>query len=263
MSIEDVVLVATVREDICNHGSRAEIPVLIEATQARIAHAAGDDTSPPSSKSRPSEKEEPSSTEVVTAGPGAEGDSDSGSKTVATTLSEEDDKREGYEHVVSPSVAWLSNGAQVIDMILVKKAEAAVSSAGENNKQEVEQQIQKANSENNPSDRVEEVASKTGDETSEKGSKAIESPGETRYDVGADKVKSETASGEVASIAAALTEEPEVQEQTETQGSASEAAARPAGPPRPAPVAEAANRATPLYWRRLTSRYMTTSPMPS
>jgi hypothetical protein len=103
MSIEDVVLVATVREDICNHGSRAEIPLLIEATQARIAHAVGDDTLQVISKRIGSEKEEPGSTEVVTAAP-AEGDSDSGSKTAANTSSEEDDKREGDEQVVSVSV---------------------------------------------------------------------------------------------------------------------------------------------------------------
>jgi hypothetical protein len=118
MSIEDVVLVATVREDISNHGSRAEIPLLIETTQARIAHAAGDDTSPASSKGRPSEKEESRSTEVVTAAPGAEGDSDSGSKTAATTSSEDDDKREEDKQVVSHSAVWYVNGAQVIDMVL-------------------------------------------------------------------------------------------------------------------------------------------------
>jgi hypothetical protein len=121
MSIEDVVLVATVREDICNHGSRAEIPLLIEATQARIAHAVVDDTPPAISKHIAFEKEEPVSTEVVTAAPGAEGDSDSGSKTAATTSSEEDDKREGDEQVVSPSAVWLVNAVQVIDMVLVNE----------------------------------------------------------------------------------------------------------------------------------------------
>lgn len=120
MSIEDVVLVATVREDICNHGTRAEIPLLIEATQARIAHAVGDDTPPVISKHIVSEKEEPSSTEVVTGAP-AEGESDSGSKTAANTSSEEDDKREGDEQVVSLSAAWLVNAVQVIGMVLVHK----------------------------------------------------------------------------------------------------------------------------------------------
>ena len=103
MSIEDVVLVATVREDICNHSSRAEIPVLIEATQARIAHAAGDGTSPASSKSMPSEKEEPGSTEVVTVSPAV---TDSGSKTAATTSSKEDDKRKDNEHAVSQNLVY-------------------------------------------------------------------------------------------------------------------------------------------------------------
>lgn len=116
--------------------------------------------------------------------------------------------------------------------------------------------------ENNPGDRAEEVPPKAGDEILEKGSKAIESPGETRSDVGADEVKSETASGEVARITSALTEEPQAQEQTEREGSADDAAAARPANPQPAPVAEAAPRATPLYWRRLTSRYMTTSPMP-
>ncbi len=40
MRIEDVVLVATVREDIRNDGSKTEIPLRIEATQARIAQNA-------------------------------------------------------------------------------------------------------------------------------------------------------------------------------------------------------------------------------
>jgi len=110
MSIEDVVLVATVREDICNHGSRAEVPLLIETTQARIAHAAGDDIPPASSNNKASEKD-PDSTEVVAAGPGPEGGSDSGSKTVATAPSVEDDKREDDEHSVSPSTA-LSMGCK-------------------------------------------------------------------------------------------------------------------------------------------------------
>jgi len=102
MSIEDVVLVATVREDICNHGSRAEVPLLIETTQARIAHAAGDDIPPASSNNKAFEKE-PDSTEVVVAGPGPEGGSESGSKTAATAPSEENDKRDGDEQSVSPS----------------------------------------------------------------------------------------------------------------------------------------------------------------
>jgi len=105
MSIEDVVLVATVREDICHHGSRAEIPLLIETTQARIAHAVVEDIPLVSSKSGAAEKE-PDSTEAVTAAPEAEGDSDSSSKTAATTLTE-DDKREGNEHSVSPSTVCL------------------------------------------------------------------------------------------------------------------------------------------------------------
>lgn len=105
MSIEDVVLVATVREDICHNGSRAEIPLLIETTQARIAHAVVEGIPLVSSNIRVAEKE-PDSREAVTAAPGAEGDSDSSSKTAATTLNE-DDKREGYEPLVSPCTAYL------------------------------------------------------------------------------------------------------------------------------------------------------------
>jgi hypothetical protein len=109
MSIEDVVLVATVREDICNHGSRAEIPVLIEATQARIAHAAGEDVSQAFSKITAPRKE-PDSTEVPTAAQGPEGDGDNSSKTAATTSFVEDDKHEDNENSVSPSMVWLVNG---------------------------------------------------------------------------------------------------------------------------------------------------------
>jgi hypothetical protein len=146
------------------------------------------------------------------------------------------------------------------------KVGAVVTSTGEDNKKDVEPQIQNVKSENNPGDRVEEIAPKAGDETSEKGSKAMESSGEARDDVGADKVKSETASGEVAHIAAALTEEPEAQDQTVGRSS-DDAAARPANP-QPTPAAaesqpQAAARANSLYWRRLTARYMTTSPMPT
>ena len=104
MSIEDVVLVATVREDIRNNGSQTEIPRRIEATQARIAQATGDDIAPASLNSGLVVKK-PVLVEAVTAGPGAEGDSDNGSRTAATSP-EEDDKRGGD---VSPNVVWLYN----------------------------------------------------------------------------------------------------------------------------------------------------------
>ncbi len=127
---------------------------------------------------------------------------------------------------------------------------------GENNKQEVEQQVQKATTENNPGERVEANPSGLGDETSEKGPKKTESSGETTNDSTADKVKSEADTSEVARIATTLTEEPEAQEQTATQGRADEVAEPPVTS-RSTAVAEPQPpvRATPLYWRRLTARY--------
>src|SRR6267154_50038 len=103
MRIEDVVLVATVREDIRNDGSKTEIPIRIEATQAKIAQNSGDVIGPASLKSVAVPKE-PVLVEAVNAGPGAEGDSDNGSKTVATSPEEDNsDKRGSDEHLVSPS----------------------------------------------------------------------------------------------------------------------------------------------------------------
>jgi len=127
---------------------------------------------------------------------------------------------------------------------------------GENSKQEVEQQVQKATTENNPGERVEANPSGLGDETSEKGPKKTESSGETTNDITANKVKSEAATSEVARIASTLTEEPEAQEQTATQGRTDEVAEPPVTS-RPTAVAEPQPpvRATPLYWRRLTARY--------
>ncbi|KAF8483730.1 hypothetical protein DFH94DRAFT_625730 [Russula ochroleuca] len=105
MNIEDVVLVATVREEIRNDSSQTEIPLRIKATQARITQGAGDDIGPASLKSETVVKK-PVLVEAVTAGPVAEGDSDNSSKTAATSP-EEDDKRGGDERLVSPSAVWL------------------------------------------------------------------------------------------------------------------------------------------------------------
>jgi hypothetical protein len=108
MRIEDVVLVATVREDIRNDSSKTEISHRIEATQARIAQTAGDIIGLTSLKSV-AVPEEPVLAEAVNAGPGAEGDSDNGSKTVATSPEEDDsDKRGSDEHLVSPSAVLAS-----------------------------------------------------------------------------------------------------------------------------------------------------------
>lgn len=132
-------------------------------------------------------------------------------------------------------------------------------SLGETNKQEVEQQVQEATSENRSGDdRVEEDRSESRDGSSEKEPKKTE---ETP-----DKVKTETTSSEAPRIANALTEEPEAEEQTKgpERAAANEAPVPPAAP-QTAPVApepQAAARPTPLYWRRLTSRYMSVGPGP-
>jgi len=252
MRIEDVVLVATVREDIHNGGSKTEIPLRIEATQAKIAQTGGDVIKPASLKSVALPKE-PILAEVVNAGPEAEGDSDNGSKTVATSPEEDNsDKRGSDEQLTQPP-----------------KAGASEVSLGESSKQEVEQQAQVATSENMSGDRVEHP-SELKDGTSEKESKKTEETREAGADLGADKVKAETAPSDAPRIANALTEEPEAQEQEQERTKKPERADN-------ASVASAANsrtslvsqepqppaRATPLYWRRLTARYMSVGPQPS
>ena len=111
MSIEDVVLVATVREEVRNDSSKTEIPLRIKATQARIAQGAGDDIGLAGLKSETVAKK-PVLVEAVTAGPVAEGDSENSSKTAATTP-EDDDNRGGDERLVSPSAVWLSIKAKI------------------------------------------------------------------------------------------------------------------------------------------------------
>ena len=107
MSVEDIVLVATVREDIRNDASQTEIPLRIEAAKARISQHTGEDIGWASLKSRVVAKE-PDVVEPVTPGPGAEADSDNSSKSAATLL-EEDDKRGGDEHLVGPTVQMMSS----------------------------------------------------------------------------------------------------------------------------------------------------------
>jgi hypothetical protein len=269
MRIEDVVLVATVREDIRDDGSKTEIPLRIEATQAKIAQTAGDVIGPAGLKSVAVPKE-PVLVEAVNASPGAEGDSDNGSKTVATSPEEDNsDKRGGDEHLVSPSAVLASSEIQGIDKTQPPKAGASVVSLGEKNKQEVEQQVQEATSENTSGDRVDEDRpSESKDGTSKESKKTEEETRETGADLGADKVKAETTSNDAPRIANALTEEPEAQEESKKPERADEASAAPAVS-RTASVASAAQepqppaRATPLYWRRLTSRYMSVGPQPS
>ena len=139
----------------------------------------------------------------------------------------------------------------MIDKGLLTKAGDSVSSVGEDNKQEVEQQVQTATTETNPGVRVE------AEPTLEKGPRKTESSSEPRGDTDADKVKSEADSSEGARIAGTLTEEPEAQEQTAGQGRTDEDAKPPANPDS-MPERQSSLRATPMYWRRFTTRYMTT-----
>lgn len=143
----------------------------------------------------------------------------------------------------------------------------------ENNKQEVEQQTQEATSETNRSgERVEgdpSVQEATG-ESSEKEPKQAEETRETKVDSEADKVKTETAPREAPSIAATFTAEPEEQEPTkkpERTERADQVPAPPAAVSRSASIASEAQPqarpTTPLYWRRLTARYMSVGPQPS
>jgi hypothetical protein len=146
----------------------------------------------------------------------------------------------------------------------------------ENNKQEFEQQIQEATSEANRSgERVEgdpSVQEATG-ESSEKEPKQTEETRETKVDSEAGKVKTETAPNEVPSIAATFTAEPEEQEQTKKPERAERAERADQVPAPPAAISRTASVAseaqpqarptTPLYWRRLTARYMSVGPQPS
>jgi len=194
---------------------------------------------------------EPVFVEVVSAqaGPGAEEDSDNGSKTVATSPEKENSEERGGDEHLPP------------------KAGASVVSLGESSKQEAEQQIREATSENGTGDRVEEDRpSESKDETSEKGSKMTEEETpETGADLVADKVKTETAPSEAPHIANTLTEEPEAQEQTKKPERVNEVSA-PSAPSRTSSISQEPQppaRAAPLYWRRLTARYMSVGPQPS
>lgn len=146
------------------------------------------------------------------------------------------------------------------------KAGTSVISLGENNKQAVEQQVQESTSENKSGDRVEEDhPSESKDGTSEKELKNTEETRETAADVGADKVKAEIAPSDAPRIANTLTAEPEAQEPSKKPERADEAPA-PTTISRTSSVAQEPQppaRATPLYWRRLTSRYMSVGPQPS
>jgi hypothetical protein len=99
LSIEDVVVVATVREEICGQKpsvDTAKIESRIIAAQARMAaHAASEDVFPVGSRSRAAEKRPPK--EAAT-GTGAKADSSSGTKEVLDMCGSD-------EQSVSPRVA--------------------------------------------------------------------------------------------------------------------------------------------------------------
>jgi hypothetical protein len=156
----------------------------------------------------------------------------------------------------------------MVDKTLLPKAGTSVVSLGESNKLEVEGQIQEAASENESGDRVEEDSSESRDGSSEKGpEKTEEETLETGIDSEADKVKTETTPSEAPRIADTITEEPEAQEETKRPERTDEASGLPANPrtapPAVAPEPQPAARTAPLYWRRLTSRYMSVVPQPS
>jgi hypothetical protein len=116
MIIEDVVVVATVREEIRSQRPSVDedgIEPLIEAAQARMAaHVASDDVSPAGSESGVVEKEPPK--EVAT-GNSAKEDSCNGTKEeLAAITSEAVDAsvHKSDEHSVSPCVVWLVNGTE-------------------------------------------------------------------------------------------------------------------------------------------------------
>jgi hypothetical protein len=150
-----------------------------------------------------------------------------------------------------------------------------VISLGENNKQEAERQIQEATSENSSGDRAEgdpptqEATDGSSEKEPKKTEETLEETRKAKVDSEADKVKAETPPSEAPRIAAALTAEPEEQEQPKRPQRAVEAPA----PAPPATISRSASVAseaqplaratTPLYWRRLTARYMTVGPQPS
>jgi hypothetical protein len=148
------------------------------------------------------------------------------------------------------------------------RAGASVVSLGEN-KQEAEQQVQEATSENTSGERVEEDhPSESKDGTLEKDSKKTEEETpETGADLEADKVKAETAPSDAPRIANALTEEPEAQEQEQAKKpERTDEAPAPPAVSRTGSVSQEPQppaRVAPLYWRRLTARYMSVGPQPS
>jgi len=112
MNIEDVVLVATVREEIRNQRpivDTAEIKRRIGAAQVRmVTHVADDDDDPFSSESEADEREPMHPSAKTGTSTGAKEDGYNGTKEVAatsTTTPKVVDRR-GDEHSVSPCAVW-------------------------------------------------------------------------------------------------------------------------------------------------------------
>jgi hypothetical protein len=110
MSIEDVVLIATVREEIRKLGSffnKVGIERRIEAARVRMVDGASDDASSVCSESGAAEKEPPK--EAVTGtGANLKADSYNSTKEVAVAITSKAlDTQGSNEHPVSPCVVWL------------------------------------------------------------------------------------------------------------------------------------------------------------
>jgi hypothetical protein len=113
MSIEDVVLIATMREEIRSLGpffDTAGIERRIEAAQLGSVNVASDDLSSVCPESGAAKKESPK--EAVT-GTGAKADSYNGTNEVAVAITSRAlDMKGSDEHPVSPCVVWLVNGTK-------------------------------------------------------------------------------------------------------------------------------------------------------
>jgi hypothetical protein len=110
LSIEDIVLIATVREEIRvgPFFDMAGIERRIEAAQLRLVDVASDDLSSVFPESKVAEKESPKEAVTCT---GAKADSYNGTEEVAVAItSKAADIQGSDEHPVSPCLARLVNG---------------------------------------------------------------------------------------------------------------------------------------------------------
>lgn len=116
MSIEDVVLVATVREEIRDNGLpvdtvTAKIPWRVQVAQARmLGHVASNDVSPVKSEKDAAEKEQA----VANSSTEADRYDGTGKATVANPpeTPEKVDGHGSHEHLVSQCVIWSVNSAE-------------------------------------------------------------------------------------------------------------------------------------------------------